>query len=129
MSRVTNQWYHEFAERAGIKLPGNHTIAFFKAWQRAEGGHARHNPWNSTLPWPGATDYNSVHVKNYPNREAGVNATVKIISQSNFSKLLRALRRHEDPYVIADILDEVPWGTSGRLVKEVLRSMGVPEHG
>lgn len=126
MSRVTHLWYEEFAHKCKIELH-HHIIAFFKAWQRAEGGSARHNPWNSTEPWPGATDYNSVHVKNYPSRIDGVDATVKIIHQSNFAPLLKALQKGENPYKIADVLGHVPWGTSPSLVKQILRDMGIPE--
>lgn len=58
------------------------------AWQRAEGGSARFNAWNTTEPWPGATDYNPAHVKNYPSSSAGTAATVATLYNGHYHRMV-----------------------------------------
>ena len=53
--------------------PGN--MQLLDAWARAEGGHAEWNPLNTTMHMDFATDYNSVHVRNYPSPVSGIAAT------------------------------------------------------
>ncbi len=62
------------------------------AWQRAEGGKARYNPLNTTQPWPGATEYNAVHVRNYPNGAAGIAATAATLTNGRYNGVVRSLR-------------------------------------
>lgn len=132
MGHVTNHWYEHFASLMEIPLTSD-TLAFFECWQGAEGGRAKHNPWNNTEPWPGDSYYNSFgpqgqyHVRNYPTMGAGVAATVKIFHQENFAPLLKALKAKKNPYKIADVLGQVPWGTSAPLVKDLLRKRGIKE--
>ena len=57
------------------------------AWQRAEGGTAKYNAWNTTEPWPGATDYNSAGVKNYPSAYAGTAATVATLRNGLYPRM------------------------------------------
>lgn len=57
------------------------------AWQRAEGGDARFNAWNTTEPWPGSTDYNNAHVKNYPSASAGTSATVATLRNGLYRRM------------------------------------------
>lgn len=44
-----------------------------------EGTNAGNNPLATTLPWAGATDFNSVGVKNYPSFNDGVAATAQTL--------------------------------------------------
>ena len=62
------------------------------AWARAEGGSARYNPLNTTQPWPGATDYNSVHVRNYPSGAAGIAATAATLTNGHYDRLVADMR-------------------------------------
>jgi len=50
------------------------------------------NPLNTTLSAPGATDYNSVGVKNYVSEAQGLAATVKTLLGSDFSIIVKDLR-------------------------------------
>lgn len=63
------------------------------AQARLEGGTARYNPLNTTEPWPGATDYNSVGVKNYPNGAAGIAATAKTFTNGYYNGIVADLRK------------------------------------
>jgi len=75
------------------KTEGN--IIFLKAWRQAEGGKATWNGFNTTLPKPGATNYNSVGVKNYSTLETGAKAiSDTILSKPNlYYNILSALRK------------------------------------
>lgn len=50
-------------------------VAWLDAWQQSEGGGAAYNPLNTTEAANGASDYNSVGVKNYPSASSGAEAT------------------------------------------------------
>lgn len=128
MSTVTHRFYMMLAS----EIRANATPEFYDvmtAWQSAEGGDAAHNPFNTTRDAPGSTQYNSVGVKNYPTMEEGVRATAQTLLNGYYNKIVDALRRGAPhPYHVADLIGKSPWGTSGVLIKEVLRSHGVPEH-
>lgn len=62
------------------------------AWARAEGGTARYNPLNTTQPWPGASDYNSVHVKNYASGASGIAATAATLTNGRYNGIVGSLR-------------------------------------
>lgn len=53
---------------------------------------AANNPLNTTQPAPGATDYNSVGVKNYPSAAEGMGATKATIENGLYNDVLMALR-------------------------------------
>jgi hypothetical protein len=65
-----------------------HWIARETPWPPA----AKFNPLNATMSEPGATDYNSVGVKNYPSALVGMQATVATIENGQYSDILLALR-------------------------------------
>src|SRR5215831_12308909 len=62
------------------------------AWVQREGGGGSNNPLNTTLPMPGATDFNSVGVKNYSSIGVGIAATVKTLLGGNYSDIVAALK-------------------------------------
>lgn len=93
------------------------------AWARAEGGTARFNPLNTTQPWPGATDYNSVHVKNYPSGSAGIAATAATLENGHYSGLVIDLRQGAKAAdeIVYDRRDEIStWGTNPDTILAVL---------
>lgn len=67
-------------------------IAFMTAWANREGGTASWNPWNTTLSMPGASDYNSVGVKNYTSMAQGMQATAQTLSSNLYSDIVGALQ-------------------------------------
>lgn len=67
-------------------------IASIEAWARREGGGGSNNPLNTTFGMPGATDFNSVGVKNYSSMSVGVLATAKTIMGGGYSDIIAALK-------------------------------------
>lgn len=110
----------------GIGAPvTNGNLIFLKAWRQAEGGKARWNAFNSTQPKEGATNYNSIGVKNYSNINDGIEANVKTILNDLYPNILSGLRKglknKQEAYELAVRLQTIPcadfniWtkGTSG----------------
>lgn len=66
---------------------------FFKAWQSAENTDAKFNPlattWDKQVP--GQTDFNEAGVKNYPDQETGISATVNTLTKGSLSTQYRDL--------------------------------------
>lgn len=94
------------------------------AWARAEGGTAAFNPLNTTQPWPGATPYNSVGVRNYPSAPAGIAATAATLVNGHYSGIVDDLRAGR--YTAEQIVERHPaefdtWGTGWRNLLGVLR--------
>jgi hypothetical protein len=82
------------------------------AWAAIEGSNALFNPWDTTEPWPGATDYNSVGVKNYRSWEDGVNATVATLKNGYYNHILAELK--SPTATVAQKLNAIntsPWGS------------------
>jgi hypothetical protein len=73
-SHLPPKWRERLAGLMLIPVKPSY-LELMDAWQRAEGGNATWNPLNTTQPLPGAIDYNSVGVKNYPSPIAGIAAT------------------------------------------------------
>lgn len=95
------------------------------AWARAEGGSAGFNPLNTTQPWPGATDYNSVGVKNYPNGAAGIAATAATLVNGHYNGIVADLRVGKLPaeeIVRRNASEFDTWGTGAGNVLRVLGS-------
>ena len=61
------------------------------AWAQAEGGTARWNPLNTTLPMPGATNYNNAGVRDYPRPIVGLCATAATLANGFYDGILRDL--------------------------------------
>lgn len=76
-----------------VKAKGNvENRRLLRAWQLAEGGTAAFNPLNTTQPWAGATDYNSVHVRNYATGTDGIAATAATLQNGYYPGIVRDLR-------------------------------------
>ena len=96
-----------------------------KAWAKAEGGTARFNPLNTTQPWPGSTDYNSVHVKNYPTGAAGISATATTLVNGHYDGIVRDLRREQGHFTARQIVvrnssEFDTWGTGASHILALL---------
>lgn len=112
-------FFPAFLERIGAPVtPEN--IRFLEAWKRAEGG-SDDNPFNTTMNAPGATVFNSVGVKRYPDIATGVDATVRTILEDHpgYAGILDALRVGSDARAAANALAGSAWGTGG-LVQKIL---------
>lgn len=95
-------------------------MKFLKAWRQAEGGQADYNPFNTTknLKVSGIKNYNSDGVKEYPNPETGVAATVATLKLPYYKNLLAMLK---DDSITAQQLASSPdlntWGTEDGVAK------------
>ncbi|MGB3041215.1 MAG: hypothetical protein WBB44_10950 [Candidatus Nanopelagicales bacterium] len=86
------------------------------AWERAEGGHfvagsSRFNPLNTTQSMPGDSIFNSVGVRNYPNWNTGLAATVGTLALPYYDDIRLALASGNDPVGIIDAVGKSVWGT------------------
>lgn len=88
-------------------------VAFLDTWQRYEGGSAAFNPLNTTQNESGATDYNSVGVKNYPSAKVGAKATASTLTNGFYPDVVAALRSGNPQPSQAVEAQIRTWGTSG----------------
>ena len=91
------------------------------AWQTAEGTSASFNPLATTRDAPGATNLNSVGVKNFRSYEQGLQTTIDTLRNGLYGDILAALRDGTSAARIAQAVAESPWGT-GDGVSRVLDS-------
>lgn len=77
----------------GMGAPVNPTnIAFLSAWFNREGTRAQYNPLATTQGAPGATQFNSVGVKNYPSLAVGIAATIQTLENGRYGDIVAALK-------------------------------------
>jgi hypothetical protein len=94
------------------------------AWREAEGGTACFNPLNTTEPMPGATDYNSVGVKNYTSGAQGISATYLTLVNGHYDGIVHDMRGGSLSaleIVQRNAAEFDTWGTGAKLIEEVLR--------
>jgi len=114
------QWGKDFLSKLGMPLTSENVRAM-SAWQQAEGTGADFNPLATIQGgFAGATNFNSVGVKNYANYDDGLAANIKAITNGRYENILAALRRGTSAMDVADAIAASPWG-SGELVRRILR--------
>jgi hypothetical protein len=93
-------------------------MRFFEIWRQKEGASAAWNPFNTTQKATGSTFYNRITdttgVQNYPNRQTGVDATVKTLKNGYYEALLKAISNIKDEAGVKVAMGELhksPWGT------------------
>jgi cell wall-associated NlpC family hydrolase len=118
-------WRERILHGVGVK-PTQENLKFMSAWARAEGGGAANNPFNTTQPVAGASNYNSIGVRNYRNVQEGIDATVNTITNGRYGNIIGALREGDDAMKSAAALAASPWGTGG-LVQKILGGGGSVE--
>lgn len=89
----------------------NGNIVAILAWIQAEGGNAKCNPLNTTQPATNASDYNSVHVKNYTNYSVGLAATVLTLALPRYAGIRDALNRRVSTKDVLEAVNASDWGT------------------
>lgn len=91
---------------------------FLQLWQRAEGGSAANNPFNTTQPEHGASNYNGVGVKNYGSPQQGLEATVRTLENGRYGSIVRDLRSgHATAKKLGVDLAQSPWGTGSGVLR------------
>jgi len=117
------RWANDFLARLGMP-PTSENVRAVVAWQQAEGTAARFNPLATTQGgFDGATNFNSVGVKNYASYDDGLAANVRAITNGRYTDVLAALRKGTSAMEVAEAIKTSPWG-SGDLVVRVLRAGG-----
>src|SRR5215831_14335844 len=95
------------------------------AWQRAEGGGALNNPFNTTQAG-GVSSYNSVGVQNYATPQVGIQATIDTLRNGRYGPVIAALQQGNSPQAVASAVGASPWGTSGQLMSQILGGSPAP---
>lgn len=91
---------------------------FLADWQRAEGGNAENNPFNTTQPGFGSIgNYNSVGVKRYGTPMQGLKATAATLRNGRYQGILDALNKGNNARAAATALANSPWGTGSLVLK------------
>ncbi len=117
----SDEMYKRILKGVGAPVTQNN-ITYMRAWRRAEGGKATFNPFNTTQKYQGATNYNSVGVKNYPTMEAGIEATVKTLLNGRYNDIVDSLKSDSPPQVTAASKSLSVWGTGGGVLSVLSRS-------
>lgn len=123
MTVTREQWAKRLLERADWPVSRNNLRALV-AWTSAEGTKAKWNPLATTQPMAGATDFNSVGVKNYPSLESGLEATLKTLAYTDlgYGRIRKRLKENAPAYRTLRAVEKSAWGTGG-LALRVLNSM------
>ena len=115
----------EFAkeELIGAGLPpSTNNVQSLVVWMTSEDTMAEWNPQATTQPMPGATDFNSVGVKNYPDQAIGLQAFSTTLRNGDYGAIINCLERSAVPAETCSAITNSPWGSkpSPELVAEVL---------
>lgn len=104
------EYAREILHEAGLPENLNNHVALV-AWMQAEGSKARYNPLATTRPEPGATDFNTSHVKNYVSLAQGVKATVDTLHNGKYEAILHQLRTVQPATATLTAVVHSQWGT------------------
>lgn len=91
-------------------------VCALMAWEAAEGGHfvqgaSRFNPLNTTQSMPGDSIFNSVGVRNYPDWQTGLDATLKTLSLGFYDAIRASLTNGKDAQAVLSAVGASVWGT------------------
>jgi peptidoglycan hydrolase-like protein with peptidoglycan-binding domain len=121
VSGITDEsFYKKLLENLGAPITDSN-LQFLYAWRQAEGKAGKYNPFNTTQKMAGATNFNSVGVKNYLSIEDGMVATVKTLKNGRYECIVNGLKNDIGALNIASCESLNTWGT-GDLVYKVLQS-------
>jgi hypothetical protein len=98
----------------GIPNPNQYQIQFMKSWRQHEGGKAAFNPLNTTLKTTNSQPYNYVPVRNYPDRQTGLNATIDTLKNGKYTNVINAIKNIQNENGISNAMVAVnnsPWGS------------------
>jgi hypothetical protein len=114
------RWAELLLSRLGAPVCGDNLIAVV-AWESAEGTAAAYNPLATTHDFPGATDFNTVGVKNYPSLGDGIQATIDTLTLGSptygYGPVLASLAACAPPESTAAAINASAWcrGCAGGL--------------
>jgi hypothetical protein len=105
-------WAYDWLVVAGFPTTPSNVLVVV-SWEYAEsgGGGGMWNPLNTTQGWPGATDVNSVGVKNYAQRSDGLAANAHVIHNGLYGPVVSAFDRGDNAAATVQAIVTSPWGT------------------
>jgi hypothetical protein len=113
--KETTDFLTDVLKGLGIPNPNQNQIQFMKSWRQHEGGKASWNPLNTTLNSPNSQPYNYVSVKNFPDRQTGLNATINTLKNGRYTNVITAIKNIKDENGISAAMRAVndsPWGSN-----------------
>jgi hypothetical protein len=115
-------FYERLLKELGAPVT-DENLKFLYAWRQSEGKAGKFNPFNTTQGMPGATNFNSVGVKNYQTIEDGLRATIKTLKNGRYNCIVNGLKNDIGARKISNscISELKTWGT-GDLVAKVVNS-------
>lgn len=111
----TVEFLKDVLKGLGVSSPNESQIKFMKAWRQHEGAKATYNPFNTTQKAAGATNYNSVGVKNFINRSQGLKATLQTLNNGRYGAIITAIKNIKNDDDINNAMQAVndsPWGSN-----------------
>lgn len=118
MAYTRGQFARDLLPRVGAEVT-THNMRAMMAWMQAEGDAGRFNPLNTTYDMRGATDFNSVEVKNYASFYDGLVATAETLNYGadrdlyGYKAIRRRLRLSKPAYRTLLAVERSAWGTGG----------------
>lgn len=108
-----DRWALDFLAKAGFPAtPAN--VQVVVSWEYAESGAGggMWNPLNTTQGgYAGESDFNSVGVKNYAQRQDGIAANARVIHNGYYPQVVAHFFAGDDARATADAITASPWGT------------------
>jgi len=103
-------WAASFLNKIGAPTCFDNLVVMV-AWQVQEGTQANWNPLATTLPMDGATNFNSVGVKNYVSFDQGLEATERTLAVKSYGypAIMSDLHRCPDSMVTARAVNASSW--------------------
>lgn len=110
MTITYTDWARAFLKALGVPVVRTNMIVLI-AWQSAEGTQATWNPLATTMGAEGATDFNSVGVKNYLSMQQGIDATIRTLMRPGwgYEAVLDGLERGADEMETAHAIQQSHW--------------------
>jgi hypothetical protein len=116
ITTTDDDFYKEVLSCVGAK-PTKDNMSFMYAWRQAEGGKATNNPFNTTQKMAGATNYNSVGVKNYQTQGDGIQSTCKTLKNGRYNDIIDGLKNDVGLFELSRMKGLKTWGTGDLLAK------------
>ena len=117
MTEITYQEMALAALKWGNKPTSTNNVHSLVIWACSENDlvstktKAKWNPWDTTEPEKGATNFNSVGVKNYTTIQEGLTAFWATLNNGLYPKIVMDLEASAAPAVTCNDIMNSPWGS------------------
>lgn len=121
---LQTQFSSQLSQQLGVPSQNQQSaIQMLNAWMQAEGNKTAYNPLSTTLNEPGATSFNHVGVRNYPDMASGVQATIDTLTKSKssygYGPIVQALRSGDTSAFVRAIQGS-KWGSNASNIARIL---------